>query len=187
VNSCQPAVTPSTIESSEFPNGQCFPCVRSPMHSVLLACGLLSPKSGKHMRKWELFAISFMHDHSAVKHSWLCTCAGINQHWTRVCLSVWLLRLCGHTPARPTGITVRSGLMAAYSLGQARGSMAPTSSAAMLIIASIHIMAIVVHFRNIETSPSISFMETRCAMDAATLGRPPLAGLAAPAPTVITH
>jgi hypothetical protein len=30
------------------------------MHSALLACGLLSPKSGEHMRKWKLFAFSFM-------------------------------------------------------------------------------------------------------------------------------
>src|SRR5258708_39274796 len=46
--------------------------------------------------------------------------------------------------------------------------MAPTTSTATWITASIHIMATVVHFRDVETKPSITSAETRCVMGTAT-------------------
>ena len=44
----------------------------------------------------------------------------------------------------------------------------PTTSTATLITASIHIAATLVHIQTMETSPSITSMETRCVTDAAT-------------------
>jgi len=46
--------------------------------------------------------------------------------------------------------------------------MGPTNSMATWTTASIHITATAVHFRSMETGPSITFTETRCVMDAAT-------------------
>jgi hypothetical protein len=46
--------------------------------------------------------------------------------------------------------------------------MAPTSSAATLITASIHITATLVHIPRLEKRPSIISTETKCVMDAAT-------------------
>jgi hypothetical protein len=48
--------------------------------------------------------------------------------------------------------------------------MVPTTSMATLITATIHATATLVQFRTVGTGPSITSMETRCVMDAATLG-----------------
>jgi hypothetical protein len=48
------------------------------------------------------------------------------------------------------------------------GSMAHMASSATWITALIHITAITARFRSEETGPSITFAETRCAMDKAT-------------------
>ena len=48
------------------------------------------------------------------------------------------------------------------------GSMAHMASSATWITALIHITAITARFRSVETGPSITFAETRCAMDKAT-------------------
>src|SRR6266481_5956073 len=72
------------------------------------------------------------------------------------------------TTALHTGTTGPSGSPAVSLLERDPGSMAPTISTATWITASIHIMATVVHFRDVETKPSITSAETRCVMGTAT-------------------
>src|SRR5258707_4513765 len=72
------------------------------------------------------------------------------------------------TTALHTGTTDPSGSPAASSSEPALGSTGPTTSTATLITASIHITATVVHFRDVETRPSITSMETRCVVAAVT-------------------
>src|SRR5207302_1063407 len=70
--------------------------------------------------------------------------------------------------AHHTDIMGPTGSAAACSSEPGLGSTAPTTSTATLITASIHIAATLVHIQTMETSPSITSMETRCVTDAAT-------------------
>jgi hypothetical protein len=72
------------------------------------------------------------------------------------------------TTAPHTGTTGPSDSAVACSSEPALGSTAPTTSKATLITASIHITATLVQLRRVETSPSITFTETRCVMGEAT-------------------
>src|SRR5712692_5920245 len=75
-----------------------------------------------------------------------------------------------HTTARHTGTTGPSGSTAAFSSEPDLGSTALATSTATSITASIQITATLAHIPTVETSPLITYTETRCVMDAATQG-----------------
>ena len=74
------------------------------------------------------------------------------------------------TIAPPMATMGPSGSPATCSSEPAHGSTVLMTFTAILITASIHIAATLAHVRIVETSPSITFTETRCVMGEATQG-----------------